>query len=47
MKDKSVAILAIIALICIGLAIFIDWLFLILAVIIMIINQRKLIKNKK
>ncbi len=47
MKNKKVTILSIIALICIVLAILIDWLFLIPAVIIMIINQRELIKKKK
>ena len=47
MKNKKVMILSIIALICIGLAIAIDWLFLIPTVIIMLINQRELIKKKK
>jgi len=47
MKSKKVTILSIIALICIILAIVIDWLFLIPAVIIMLINQKELIKKKK
>ena len=47
MKNKKVTILAIIALICIVLAIVIDWLFLVPAVIIMIINQKELLKRKK
>ncbi|MCK5624582.1 hypothetical protein KAI04_01950 [Candidatus Pacearchaeota archaeon] len=47
MKNKKVTFLAIIALICIILAITIDWLFLVPAVIIMIINQKELMKNKK
>ena len=47
MKNKKVMLLSIIALICIALAVIIDWLFLIPAVIIMIINQKELIKKKK
>ena len=47
MKNKKVTILSIIALVCIVLAIVIDWLFLIPAVIIMIYNQKELIKKKK
>jgi len=47
MKNKKVMVLSIIALICIILAIIIDWLFLIPAVIIMLINQKELIKKKK
>lgn len=47
MKNKKVVILSIIALICIVLAIVIDWLFLVPAVIIMLINQKELIKKKK
>ena len=47
MKNKKVTVLSIIALICIVLAITIDWLFLVPAVIIMIINQKELIKKKK
>ena len=47
MKNKKVVFLSIIALICIVLAIVIDWLFLIPAVIIMLINQKELIKKKK
>jgi len=47
MKNKKVTVLSIIALICIVLAITIDWLFLVPAVIIMIINQKELLKRKK
>jgi len=47
MKNKKVVILSVIALICIVLAITIDWLFLIPAVIIMLINQKELFKKKK
>lgn len=48
MKNKKVMILSIIALIFIVLAIVTrEWLFLIPAVIIMIINQKELIKKKK
>ena len=47
MKSKKVVILSIIALGCIFLAFKIDWLFLIPAVIIMLINQKELIKKKK
>ena len=47
MKNLKVVILSIIALICIVLAVVIDWLFLIPAVIIMLINQKELLKKKK
>ncbi len=47
MKNKKVVILSIIALGCIALAIIFDWLFLVPAVIIMLINQKELIKKKK
>lgn len=47
MKNKKVVFLSIIALICIVLAIVIDWLFLVPAVIIMLINQKELLKKKK
>jgi len=47
MKNIKVMILSIIALICIVLAVIIDWLFLIPAVIIMLINQKELLKKKK
>jgi len=47
MKNKKVMLFSIIALICIVLAIAIDWLFLIPAVIIMLINQKELMKKKK
>jgi len=46
MKDKKVVLSSIIALICIVLAFIIDWLFLIPAVIIMLINQKRLFKKK-
>jgi len=46
MKNKKVVISSIIALICIALAFVIDWLFLIPAVIIMLINQKRLFKKK-
>ena len=48
MKNTKVVILSIIALICIGLAIAISWWFLIIAVAIMLINNKELKnKNKK
>lgn len=47
MKNKKVMILSIIAIVCIVLAVIIDWLFLIPAVIIMLVNQKELMKRKK
>lgn len=48
MKSKKVVILSIIALTCIIVAIVTgEWLFLIPAVIIMLINQKELLKKKK
>lgn len=46
MKIK-VVILSIIALGFLALSYFVDWLFIIGAVIIMFINQKELMKNKK
>lgn len=45
--NKKITILSLIALACVILAFVIDWLFLIPAIIIVIINQRELLKNKK
>jgi len=45
--NKQVVTLSIIALLSIILAILIDWLFLIIAVVIMLINQRLLFPKKK
>jgi len=45
-KNKQVVFLSVLALICVGLAFVVDWLFLAPAVVIMLINQRKLMKNK-
>jgi hypothetical protein len=45
--NKKVTILSIIALGCVALAFTIDWLFLIPAIIIMLINQKELMKNNK
>lgn len=47
LKNKQVVILSIIALACVVLAFVIDWLFLIPAVIIMLINQKKLTQQDK
>jgi len=47
MKNTKVMILSIIALICIVLAIVINWLFIIPAIIIMLINQKKINQKKK
>lgn len=46
MKTK-VVILSIIALGFLALSYFVDWLFIIGAVIIMLINQKELMKNQK
>ncbi len=46
MKNRKVVIYSIIALICLFLAVFIHWLFIIPAVILMIINQKELFKKK-
>lgn len=45
-KNKQVVFLSIIALICVVLAFIVDWIFLAPAVIIMLINQRKLMKKE-
>ena len=45
--NKKITILSIIALACVILAFAIDWLFLIPAIIIIIINQKELMKKKK
>ncbi|MDP3965928.1 MAG: hypothetical protein Q8Q04_00150 [archaeon] len=45
--NKSVVLNSVLALLFIFLAFKIDWLFLIGAVILMIINQKMLLKNKK
>jgi hypothetical protein len=47
MKNKKVFFLSLIAFICIVLAFVIDWLFLIPAIIIMLINQRLLMSKPK
>ncbi len=44
--NKKVVILSLIALGFIALTFFVDWIFIIGAVIIMIINQRELLKKK-
>lgn len=46
MKNLKVVVFSILALICIALAFLVDWLFLIGAIILMILNQKELIKNK-
>jgi len=46
MRNKKVVLFSIIALVFIILAIAIDWLFIIMAVILMIINQKELMKKK-
>ena len=44
--NKKVVILSLIALGFIALTFFVDWIFIIGAVIIMLINQRELMKKK-
>ena len=46
MKNPKVVVYSIIALICLILTFTIDWLFIIPAVILMILNQRELMKKK-
>ena len=46
MKNPKVVLFSIIALAFVGLAILVDWLFIIIAVILMIINQKELMKRK-
>lgn len=46
MKNPKVVLYSIIALIFVFLAILLDWLFIIPAVILMLINQRELMKKK-
>ena len=43
----QVVVLSIIALICLYLMFTVDWLFIVPAVIIMFINQKNLMNNKK
>lgn len=45
-KNPKVVIYSLIALIFIALTFLVDWLFLIGAVILMILNQKELIKNR-
>jgi len=47
MKNQRVVLYSIIALIFVVLAIVVDWLFIIPAVILMLINQKELMKKKK
>ncbi len=44
--NKKVVILSLIALVFIALTFLVEWLFIIGAVIIMLINQRELLKKK-
>ncbi len=46
MKNPKVVLFSIIALVCLALAFTIDWLFIIPAVILMLLNQRELMKKK-
>jgi hypothetical protein len=46
MKNPQVFFLSIIALLFVALGIFVHWTFLLASVIIMMINQKKLFKNK-
>ena len=47
MKSKKVVIFSIIALGFLALTFLVDWLFIIPAVILLYLNQRELMKNKK
>ena len=47
MKNPKVVYLSLLALIFVVLAFTVDWLFLIPAVILMLINQRELMKQKR
>lgn len=46
-KNPKVVFLSLIALIFVTLTFLVDWLFIIPAVIIILINQRELMENKK
>jgi hypothetical protein len=43
--NKKVILYSILAIICVGLAITIDWIFLLAAVILIWLNQKELIKK--
>jgi len=46
MKSLKVIILSIIGLFFLGLTFFIDWIFIIGAILIVYLNQKEIIKNK-
>ncbi len=46
MKNKKVILLSLIALVFAILAFFVDWLFLIPAIVIVFVNQRELMKKR-
>lgn len=47
MKNPKVVLYSIIALIFVAMAIFLHWLFIIPAVVLLLLNQRELMKKKK
>ena len=47
MKNKKVVFYSLIALVFVALSFIVDWLFIIPAVFLMIINQRELMKKSK
>ena len=47
MKNSRVVLYSIVALVSLALAIFLHWLFIVPAVVLMILNQRELMRKKK
>jgi len=45
MRNPKVFFLSLIALVFVALGIFVDWYFLIVSIILMIVNQRELMKK--
>ncbi|MFZ1970805.1 MAG: hypothetical protein WAU65_01325 [Candidatus Nanoarchaeia archaeon] len=46
-KNSLVVILSLLAIVCIVLTFVVNWIFLIIAVILVIINERQLMRKKK
>ena len=47
MKNPKVVIYSVIALICLVLMVLVDWLFIVPAAILMVLNQRELLAKRK
>ena len=47
MKNSKVVVYSIIAIICLVLMVVVDWLFIVPAAILMVLNQRELLAKRK